>query len=223
MKPISVDIQTPFKRFEEIYHELFLLAQQTQSKFSSQEARLVTTTFAVAMVEYFEAFCRTQFIAIAELRPELLQGFGERLKTVTGSGAPTSSGMFGSRHVKNVVDVQNLRFDSGEAINAVFSALVGRAPLNGEECIEYRRLQAGRLKILYGQAECHDIKEGTADRAKSDFGWPETGDRLFDLAVNIARTTGVAVQSKLDPTAKDSANITNGAKVLLQGHFDTLD
>lgn len=203
MTVLSLDARTPFQRFEKNYHDLFSLVQRT-SPALQPDARLIHNVSWITLVDYFDTFCRQQFVAIARLLPE--QKFG-----LTAGDSDGLSVLF---------TTHGLNLDSGDAMNDAFSFLIGRMPLSKDECLQYATIQAQRLKLLYMVDGESSLPESMPTLAS--FTWFEMADVLFDLAINITRVTTLALQSKLDPTSENFTVITSEANRLLEARFDRL-
>ncbi len=204
MTSLSLGTQTPFQRFEKIYHDLSSLVQNSSPELHP-DSQLILKISWITLVDYFDMFCRQQFMALAKLLPE------QKFKFIANGPEETSI----------LITAKKLSLDSGEAINNTFNSLIGKTPLSKDECLQCSTLLTQRSELLYTSEGELPMVEAKPIFVRPT--WLEMSDILFGLAVDITRVTTMALKSKLDPASQNFTLITAAADKLLEARFDHLE
>jgi hypothetical protein len=222
--------EPPFARFESEYNELYSLMQLRWADYPSIDSRIVARVSFIAFIAVFDEFCRRQFTALIDIRPDLLVNYFSKLSAASSS---EPAGIIGRTEFTQTpaLIAGRIAMDSGTSLNSAFVALVGAAPLSDDECAQYSAILDQRHELL-NSGKC-DVLLGDSQRLvspnlgmqssislpeKKQMTWFEMADALFDIAIKITRSTVAALNIHLKTTSEKDA-----AKKLLQACFDHLD
>lgn len=230
-----VGATAPFYLFESQFHSVFYVVESLKGNRFYTEGNPAAEIGTIGLIAHFEAFCKHQFAALANIYPALLETFCHR------RGEPSilvSSILTLDDRIKNGLGfllAEQYDFGTGKLINGLFRDLVDIPPLTTKEIKTFDAILVKRnllvhhggfytLKQLKQRKKVVIAQTAFKEAVKidtEDFGsyW----DFLFDLAIKITRSTTQALRLKLQKKSLMNEHYTEVIDVLLQAVHDTLD
>ena len=103
----------------------------------------------IALVAYFEAFCKDQFAALVNIRPELLRNFrADGRDTMVDAADLIEQGALASCRVGSLL-AERLPMGTAHEINGAYSALLNLAPFSKKQAKEFDRLLRVRNQLVH--------------------------------------------------------------------------
>ena len=230
----------PFLLFEMEYHSLCALVETHKNeKFNDkffEKPNSATEVAWIGLVAHFEAFCKHQFAAIANIFPALLSTFTSKRGQATVRLSDVLS-LYG-KFEKNIgfVVAEQYDFGSAEMINSLFRDLLVVTPFSKDESKKFSTILLKRhllvhhagiytLQYLKEDSIPDDIKERAFHDSIviSTENYHEMSDFLFEIARKITQVTARALRKQLESTASVDSHQLDATRELLQGLYDNLD
>lgn len=225
----------PFLLFEMEYHSLFALVESHKNEKLFEKPNPATEVALIGLVAHFEAFCKHQFAAIANIFPTLLSTFAAKRGQAIVKLSDVLS-LYG-RFDKNIgfLVAEQYDFGSSKMINGIFCDLLDVTPFSKDESKKFSAILLKRHLLVHhaGIYTLQYLKPGSIpddikDQAFRDSivirteDYHEISDFLFEMAMKITRVTVSAMKKQLEATAADS-NQLEAPNELLRGIYDNLD
>ncbi len=103
----------------------------------------------IALIAYFEAFCKDLFAAAVNIRPELLRSFREAgQNTVVDAVDLTDQGALASLRLGSLL-AERIDLGSPAKINSVYQALVRCTPFGKKEAAQFAQFLALRNQLVH--------------------------------------------------------------------------
>ena len=226
----------PFLLFEMEYHSLFALVESHKNKKYFEKPNPATEVAWMGLAAHFEAFCKHQFAAIANILPALLSIFATKREQAAVKLSDVLS-LYG-KFEKNIgfFVAEQYDFGSAEMINSLFRDLLAITPFSKNENKKFSIILLKRHLLVHhaGIYTLQYLKKGSIpddikDRAFQDSivintkDYYEMSDFLFEMAMKITRVTVSALRKKLESATAVGSHQIDATMELLRGLHDDLD
>jgi hypothetical protein len=226
----------PFLLFEMEYHSLFALVESHKNDKLFEKPNPATEVAMIGLVAHFEAFCKHQFAAIANIVPALLSTFASRRgqATITLSDILSLYGRF-EKNIGFLV-AEQYDFGSAEMINGLFRDLLSVTPFSKDESRELRTILSKRNLLVHHAGiytlqylKAGSVPDGMKDRAFRDpivvttEEYRGMSDYLFEMAMKIARVTTSALKEQMESAGAVEGHQLAATRELLLGLYDYIE
>ncbi|MCB0518491.1 MAG: hypothetical protein H6577_09935 [Lewinellaceae bacterium] len=227
---------SPFLLFEMEFHSLFYVVQNHKNDVYYTEINPSSQVAFIGLFGYFEAFCKHQFAAIANIFPSLIKDFAFRRNEPTIEFSTIVS--LNEKFNRNIGFLLAEKYDFGtaKAINGLFRDLVGISPFSTIDEKRFNDVATKRnllvhhggyytlkyLKKFFSEefkqtAFKHALKIDTAE-------YEEISDFLFEMAVKITKQSVKTLKSKAEFKSLSQMDVRiKAVEELLKGIYDTLE
>ena len=227
---------SPFLLFEMDYHGLFNLAESHKEETAFRNPNQAAEVVVIAMVAYFEAFCKHQFAAIVNILPSLLPVFTSKRNQpeIQISSVISLDGDF----EKNIGFVLAEKYDFGSAksINGLFRDLLLISPFSEDEAIKFNTIlykrnllvhHAGFYTLQYlkensmpDEIKNKAFKEGISIDTEECH---EICDFLFHMAIKITKETSNALKLRMAKSTGLNETQIKASEELYRAIYDILE
>ena len=218
------------------YHSLCALVESHKNEKFFEKPNPATEVALIGIVAYFEAFCKHQFAAIANISPALLSIFVSKRSQTTVKLSDLLS-LYGQLE-KNIGFLVATQYDFGSAkmINSLFHDLLAVTPFSKDESKKFSAIllrrhllvhHAGIYTLQYLKAG--SIRDDVKNRVFRDSivisteDYHEMSEFLFEMAMKIARSTVSALKERLESDAIANSFQLEAIRELLQGLYDSIE
>jgi hypothetical protein len=226
----------PFLLFEMEFHSLFHLVESHKTDKMFEKPNPATEVALIGLVAHFEAFCKHQFAAIANLSSTLLSDFAERRSqtAIRLVDLMTLHGQF-EQNIGFLV-AEHYDFGSAELINGLFRDLITVSPFTKFEGNQFNDILRKRHLLVHhaGYYTLQFLKDSSLpglarDQAFRDSvqitteAYHEVGDFMFEMAMKTARVTVAGAVKTLSNRGLADEPTFAAANEMLKGLYDNLD
>lgn len=103
----------------------------------------------IALIAYFEAFCRDHFASLVNICPQLLTQLKKRGRDVTLDGSDLADLKSISTENLGFLIAENYDFGNARKINSVYTALLSVTPFSEKEKEQYNKILADRNLLVH--------------------------------------------------------------------------
>ncbi len=146
----------------------------------------------IALVAYFEAFCKDQFASIINVCPQMLKDFSSRRPDAVIGIKDLVTIDFNVQGKFGFILSEKYDFGTAKSINGLFRDLVGLTPFSAEEARQFSRILNDRNLLV------HHGGVITSKYHEQEFMSNPSGNRLFMDSLVVSKTDFRAAAKFLD-------------------------